>query len=237
MKKFWNDEIEPGYYDRVIRQGIEKNRGIQANWHNLTFKKLETYIGLNVKHLDYACGSGTFIGKYANTQSIGVDISTKQISYAKKHYSSRASFLDLENFSFKDYENFFDVVSILGLFEFINDEDILEVIGKLKTTLKKNGKILITTPNFNSSISTLSKLSSFIGGIDYREQHINKFNEKKARALLEGTDFTNVKIIKILNFGVLFSIINLSLGENVEKYIERMFNTKIGYLLFIELSN
>ena len=85
-------------------------------------------------------------------------------------------------------------MSILGLFEFINDEDILEVIAKLKTTLKKNGKILITTPNFNSSISTLSKLSSFIGGIDYREQHINKFNEKKARALLEGTDFTNVKI-------------------------------------------
>ena len=37
---------------------------------------------LKGKHLDFACGPGTFIGNYLSLDSIGVDISVKQINFA-----------------------------------------------------------------------------------------------------------------------------------------------------------
>ena len=37
----------------------------------------------NQIHLDFACGPGTFIREYLNNSSTGVDVSEKQIEYAK----------------------------------------------------------------------------------------------------------------------------------------------------------
>ena len=32
MENFWNNQITPGYYDQLIKDGINKNKGIQANY-------------------------------------------------------------------------------------------------------------------------------------------------------------------------------------------------------------
>ena len=36
MNNFWESELEAGYYDKVLEEGSQKNKGIQANWHNIT---------------------------------------------------------------------------------------------------------------------------------------------------------------------------------------------------------
>ena len=72
MNEFWIEDLEAGYYDKVLNNGLRKKRGIQSNWHNTTFKKVSDHIK-NEVHLDYACGPGTFTGIYTNSKSICVD--------------------------------------------------------------------------------------------------------------------------------------------------------------------
>ena len=92
MNNFWTDILEPGYYDKILINGLEKKRGIQANWHNLTFMHISQFLNPSMKHLDYACGPGTFIGNYSFSKSVGVDISDKQINFAKKNMVRNRNF-------------------------------------------------------------------------------------------------------------------------------------------------
>ena len=83
MNDFWENQLESGYYDKILTKGKQKNSGIQSNWHNLTFQKISAYLKKEDVHIDYACGPGSFIGLYSISKSIGLDISMKQINYAK----------------------------------------------------------------------------------------------------------------------------------------------------------
>ena len=56
MNNFWESELEAGYYDKVLEEGLKKNKGIQANWHNITQLYVRKYIKNDSNHLDYACG-------------------------------------------------------------------------------------------------------------------------------------------------------------------------------------
>ena len=48
MSNFWDSEFPTGYYDKIFHQGLLEDRGIQTNWHNLTFKKIDEIIdGIN----------------------------------------------------------------------------------------------------------------------------------------------------------------------------------------------
>ena len=62
-KQFWVHNFEKGYYDKVIQEGLAKKKGLQSNWHNCTYLKVKVKISSENRHLDYACGSGTFIGR------------------------------------------------------------------------------------------------------------------------------------------------------------------------------
>lgn len=235
MENFWNNQITPGYYDQLIKDGINKNKGIQANWHNITFSKVKEYFSGNESHLDYACGSGTLVGMYVDVNSIGVDISDNQISYAKKKYPSK-TFIELSSFDFDKYENSFDVVSILGLLEFINFSDANELLKNVYKILKKDGKLLISTPNFASSVSFISYLNSFFGGMSYSKQHIGKYNKKTLEKLIKNSDFTIYKIEKIINLGIIFSFLSLAAGKKVNDILSKITKNRLGFLLFAEIS-
>ena len=92
MNKFWEEDLPVGYYDKILTKGLKNKKGIQANWHNLTFVEVAEFFDNTKKHLDYACGPGTFIGNYLNCDSIGIDVSDEQIDYAKKKYGDNSYF-------------------------------------------------------------------------------------------------------------------------------------------------
>ena len=96
MNDFWEKTIDAGYYDRILEEGIYRGRGIQPNWHHSTFTFVKKFIKKEDKHLDFACGPGTFIGKYSTGESIGVDISKKQIEYAINKYGHTGNFVTNE---------------------------------------------------------------------------------------------------------------------------------------------
>ena len=54
-------------------------------------------------------------------------------------------------------EIIFDVITILGLIEFLSDEEIESLLKEVYQSLKSDGKLIITTPNFNSLIYPLAE--------------------------------------------------------------------------------
>ena len=57
MSEFWAFEFETGYYDKILEDGLNKNRGIQAGWHNITFSLLNKYVEENNVHFWQCCHS------------------------------------------------------------------------------------------------------------------------------------------------------------------------------------
>ena len=170
MNIFWESELEAGYYDKVLEEGLKKNKGIQANWHNITQLYVRKYIKNDSNHLDYACGPGTLIGKYTQANSLGVDIAKLQIEYAIQKYGEHGTFLTTRQFEFGKYNNYFDVVTILGLIEFLSVSEIKGLLTKINTILKPGGKLILTTPNFRSLIFPLSdKLGLLIGVVSIKQ--------------------------------------------------------------------
>ncbi len=220
MSTFWQN-LNVGYYDKLIKKGLDSNRGIQANWHNQTFSEVKKLINTGDNHLDYACGSGTFIGYYLAQDSVGVDISQKQINYAKRQYKKNSSFYTLEEFNTFRFDYQFDVITILGLFEFLSDLEILELLEKLRKILKENGKIIITLPSFNILFKFLLKVSSSFGNVDYSEQHNKRNNLDDLIEIFDNLNFSNIVIKKILNLGLFFSFVNLNYGTIVNNFLSR----------------
>lgn len=232
MNNFWESELEAGYYDIVLEKGLKKNKGIQANWHNITQLYVRKYIKNDSNHLDYACGPGTLIGKYTQANSLGVDIAKLQIDYAIQKYGEHGTFLTTKQFEFGKYNNYFDVVTILGLIEFLSVSEIKGLLTKINTILKPGGKLILTTPNFRSLIFPLSDK---LGLVNWSGEHKTKLDAKSAVNLLNYKDFKIIQINKILNIGMLVSFINIKFGTFVEKIIQKLTRGSFGFVLIIEL--
>tara|TARA_Y100000741_G_scaffold290108_1_gene230198 strand:+ start:1881 stop:2594 length:714 start_codon:yes stop_codon:yes gene_type:complete len=233
MDDFWNKQLTPGYYDKVLEDGLLKKRGIQSNWHHSTFVNVSNLI-INVNnHLDYACCPGTFIGKYLDLNSIGVDISEKQIDYASRKYESKGQFLTTEDFKYKQYEKNFEAITIIGLFEYLSDNEILNLMKQMHFILSNDGKVIITTPNYKSFMSILDRIVNRFSKVNYEAKNINKFDSKKILELMKKTSFRNVEVKKIINVGVFVGFINIRLSQIIQSFIYKLTNGRYGYLLMV----
>ena len=235
MSEFWEEQLSPGYYDKITIEGINKNRGISATWHNYTNLKVKSNISKSGKHLDYACGPGTLIGMYLNSDSIGIDISQKQIEFANKKYSNKGEFFEINNFDLTRYNGEFKTITILGLLEFINEDEIIALLDRLYLLLEPRGQIILTTPNFQISTTLLIAIKNLFGDYTYQESHISKFSRKKLLKVLEKTKFNNYEVTKYMNFAVSIGVINLKLATKAQEILDKLFSRYFGYMLFIKL--
>ena len=236
MDNFWEDELKAGYYDKTLNEGLKKKRGIQANWHNLTFLEVSKFLDKNLDHLDYACGPGTLIGKYSKSNSIGVDISIKQIEYANSKYGNIAKFCSLEEFSNLYDDKKYDVITVVGLLEFITNDEIKNLVNKLESLLRKDGTIIMTTPNYNIPMRILEKLVNRFGKVNYNNQHINRLNYKKIHELKFDNVFSKIEVFNVVNIGIFFSFISIKLEMKINNYISKLFNKRFGYITFLVLN-
>jgi SAM-dependent methyltransferase len=235
MSEFWSQKFETGYYDKILQNGLIKNRGLQPGWHNITFLKLKKYVLLESVHLDYACGPGTFIGAYIKNDSIGIDLSKNQISYAKDKYGKYGKFFSISDSDISNYKNHFDVITIAGLLEFLTIKDAIQLISNLQKSLKKDGRIILTTPNYGGFFSILQKIVYLFSDVNYENDLVTKYSSIKIKALLSEGSFKNVAVKKFMTIGWLFSMINLNLGSQVNQIFERLTNNKLGYLFLLEI--
>lgn len=235
--QFWEENLPVGYYDKILESGINANKGIQSNWHNTTFNKIKNYVYDDLTHLDYACGPGTFIGKYTNSNSVGVDLSDDQISYANKKYSQKGEFIQYKNFNTKRYKNHFDVITVIGLLEFLDNDANLKVLDDLDYMLKPGGVLLMTTPNFRSSMTLLVLILNKFSKVSYKQQHINRFSKKSAYELLNQSKFKKdkIEVFKFINFGIFFSFFSWNIGSFINELFAKSFSDFFGYLLLVKV--
>ena len=235
--EFWENSLPVGYYDQVLEEGNLNNKGIQSNWHNTTFKTINEYVSLSDTHLDYACGPGTFIGKYTDGESIGVDISDDQIRYAKDKYSHKGEFIYYKDFEIKKYKNYFDVITVIGLLEFLDDKSNLKVLEDLYFMLKPGGTLLMTTPNFRSTMTLLVMIINKFSKVSYKNQHVNRLNKNSVQKLLKKSKFQKdeIKVVKFINFGMMLSFFSWKLGSLFNDIISRSSLNFFGYLLLVSV--
>ena len=119
------------------------------------------------KVLDIACGSGygsEILLKQGAKYVIGSDISKNTIDYAKDHYQNEnIEFVtnDIKKLNFSDEE--FDCIVSFETLEHVKEHDV--VICELKRVLKKEGILIISTPNSESRTND--------------EEDTNRFHEKE----------------------------------------------------------
>ena len=101
--------------------------------------------------------------------------------------------------------------------------------------LKPNGKVYLTTPNYRGLMYFLQKFVNIFGKVSYENQVVNRFNKDTLEQLLIKSEFSNIKIKKILNFGIFLSAFNHNLGIRFEEFIEKIFWNFFGSILLIEL--
>ena len=237
MSTFWKDTIPTGYYDNVVGNKRYGLASIQANWHKSTFENVKKFINPSDKILDYACGSGNFLGSFENLSncSIGVDISTKQINYANNKYRDSAKFIELNNFDINNYEGKFNSITCLGLIEFIDKTEVYELIEKFYLCLKPGGRLIITTPNFTFIMKTLEIILNKYGEVNYENEYKNRFTNTEIKDLFSDTVFNKVQIKKIITPLVFLSFFGNQLGFKVNNIFEKIFKNRYGFLFMIVL--
>ena len=131
-----------------------------------------------------------------------------------------------------DDEGFYDVITLLEFIEHISSEEVNSLLLKCYNKLNSNGKIIITTPNYSGLWIFLEKIISFIGPVNYKFQHINRYTKKRIE---EEINFDNIVVKKYINFGIFLSFINTNFGIKVNELISKFFKNYFGYSLLITI--
>ena len=231
-EKFWND-LQPGHYDISFHKGKLDN-SIKFVWHYLTFLKQQKFLTSKDNHLDYACGPGTLIGLFSESLSFGYDPSISQIKYANSKYNDNNKKFS-SNFEDIYIQNKFNVVTINGLFEILSIEEIKQLLIELNNCFDDNCKLIITTPNYGGFFRIIEYLSTVFKIIDYKDVNKSKFNKDSIKEVFKEDIYKVVSVKKIINVCVLLSFFSANLAIKLEKFIEKIFNNKFGFIIMAEI--
>jgi len=186
MKFFDYESIPPGYYDSIFRL----KKGIRSAWHNLKFVFVNSLVSPDKLHLDVGCGPGTFIGNFrSGLVSYGIDISARQIAYARSIYNENNHFFSMTKEKFLFDDEIFDVITLIEVIEHLNAEQIGVLFSECSRCLKPSGKLIISTPNYNSLWPALEFFVNKLSSVSYESQHITKLNYSGLERLVKANGF------------------------------------------------
>jgi SAM-dependent methyltransferase len=155
----------------------------------------------NKKILDIGCSYGWFEKNIAiqAKEIVGIDLNKEDLKIAKKECQSKkvkfnfGSALNLKNIK-KDY---FDVVVMFDVIEHLPKNSEPLALKEIKRVIKKNGKLIISTP--------LDNFSKFLDPAWYfGHRH---YSEEKIRKILENKGFRIEKVEKLGGFWEVFSML------------------------------
>lgn len=148
----------------------------------------EAYAGKHV--LDIGCGVGT-LALYFSAKAksvIGIDVSSRAINIAekaRKHLNiNNVKFLNTE---ISDNLGKFDLALATEVIEHIEDQN--EFLLKIKSNLKKEGKLLITTPSYNNLFYKIGYFKKF----DKEVGHVRRYTFDSLEKVLNENGFIVIK--------------------------------------------
>ncbi len=174
-----------GYYQEKINYFISQLQGMKK-------KKMRI--------LDIACNDGELTEKFSSFgEIIGIDINKNAIAACKKR-GLKCVCADLSEIT-KSHEKYFDVVIAGDIIEHIFDTD--EFLHNIHKVLKKEGKLLLTTPNLASFGRRLLlgmgknpyiEYSSKLPSEEFNVGHIRYYTTRNLHDQLRISGFENISI-------------------------------------------
>ena len=165
------------------------------------FKSLKKIFTNNLNrsylHLDLGCGNGFLTNQISSffKETHGYDVSGDGIKFASKINNNKTKFFTTdENLSNINEDNY-EIVTLIEVIEHVYDPD--NFLKLTKTKIKKNGKIVISTPFHgyikNLTIALLNKFDHHFNPL-WLHGHIKFFSKNTLKKILEKNGF---KILKI----------------------------------------
>jgi len=145
----------------------------------------------NKKVLDVGCGVGTlalYLSQYAKAV-VGIDVSPRAISLAR----SAQQQCGIKNIIFRegelrDFSSDFDLVLCTEVIEHIADDRTFAQL--LASNLRKDGYLLLTTPNSKNVLNEIGYYKKF----DVEVGHLRRYTKASLTELLESVGLTVEKI-------------------------------------------
>lgn len=178
-KNFDYTAIPLGYYDSIANTG----KGMRAYWHQQKFSRVAACLPEGAESiLDIGCFSGTFLGNLSQKKvkhQVGVDILEDQVNYAKQKYENtyrefhyiKDIFVLERLFGDRKFQN----ISLIEVIEHLSKSEIKAMFVSVSQLLETGGRLIITTPNYNSLWPLLELVVNKVSRVKYEEQHITKF--------------------------------------------------------------
>ena len=174
-------KLEKWDKEAVVRYHQQSERGYAGDISSPEIIRLsKNYIGKRV--LDVGAGSGALISQIPN--AIGLDLVPKHPRIIKG---------DISNMPFR--EESFDTIFATENLEHLDDETFVKGLGEIYMVLCR-GHLIITVP-YNEDLRQNMVLCPKCGAKFHRVGHMQVFDEKRMREMLERSGFEIVKIKRL----------------------------------------
>jgi ubiquinone/menaquinone biosynthesis C-methylase UbiE len=141
------------------------------------------------KILDIGCGPANVLSRLKNITYVGIDSNDRYISLAKKKYGTKGEFYYLSAGVLPNFENEkFDRILFLGVLHHLSDDEIIQMIPKVKSLLTETGRVITHDPVRLEKQKRVSKiLMDFDRGKYIRDQqnYVKFFEEQFAHISTE----------------------------------------------------
>ena len=140
------------FYNKVYKKGENQHFTLFVTKGTTTNEIKEVLKELSWKNksvFDVGCGTGLFahkVSKLGPKHVLGIDFSQEAIEIAMKTHKNRN--LQYKVLDAKEIKSKYDVIVSLGTLEHMDDP--LKLLKILKKHLTKNGKIIVTSPNWTN---------------------------------------------------------------------------------------
>jgi 2-polyprenyl-3-methyl-5-hydroxy-6-metoxy-1,4-benzoquinol methylase len=223
--------LAAGFYD----DDFQRRRGVRSKWHHLKFARIRAEMGEWREHLDVGCGPGTFIGTLASgaeRRSTGVDVSARQIDFARRRYGGAGRTFELTAADRLPFEGGrFDVVTSIELIEHLDPEAARSSLAECRRVLKPNGRLVLSTPNYGALWPLLERVVNRTGGVDYAEQHINPYRRRRLERELAAAGFSPVRAVGYLLAAPFAAALGWGLADWLARSEPRALTDRLGFLL------
>ncbi|KJD35914.1 hypothetical protein PW52_09330 [Tamlana sedimentorum] len=238
LDKYSQEELVT-LYDKLYNNNSAKYESYSVNEYNMLLKGEKIKIGHNrsrvlQKHvfnskyksvLEIGSGIG-LMGAYIRSEN--ADIEYLGIEIDKEAYKKSKSLnLNTINSDFKimnDIEDSFDVILLWEVIEHLQDLKLFMDLAYKK--LNKNGKIILSTPNYNKILNYPERAKDNLYQ-DAPPIHLNFFTKSNIITIFESYNFKNCKV-KIKRFPYL----NLKSSQFYKNVCKAIFNAYQGSTIF-----
>ena len=165
-------------FDNYLTTHFVENKDIKA-----VYKAYEDDYGpflpsdKNASVLDVGCGTGIFMrymGSKGYINVTGVDVSAEMVECCKKNNTNNAILInDLEGY-LSSKRAHFDLIVMNDIIEHIPKAETIGVLKAIRSSLKKDGLLLVKTGNFSTMAGQYLRYKDFTHEIAYTESSLKQ---------------------------------------------------------------